>query len=811
MKMDFCIDFGSLVTMSRQFGKFQLLKKIATGGMAEIHIAKQRGMEGFEKIVVIKMILPHLANNADFVNMFLDEARIAARLTHPNIVQIYDLGRAGGTYFIAMEYVQGENLRSISKVARKHSASIPLEHIVKIASQACEGLHYAHTKTDTSGNPLHIVHRDVSPQNILVSFEGVIKLVDFGIAKAATQYAETKAGILKGKYSYMSPEQCKGKHIDNRSDVFSMGIVLWELATGVRLYKKSSELMILKEITEGKVTPPREINQQIPAELEAIILKALEKHADNRFQDALQMHLALEEFMKNRGLTSSTVHLSAFMREMFKEKLDNLRKIEEAQASGDSLESFLFDDVNLEAEMYVPGTGVTPSQASPISTPSQPLYPRPTTGVSRLSPAPAPPSTGRSRNILLGALLVVLLGVLGTLGYLIYSHATEPEPSPVDAGVPMALGKGAIHVTSTPTGAKVLVDGNERGQTPCDVKDLNLGTFYTLQVEEPAHRPWTTQFKLEDSKEMRRFHARLDKKSAAAGSGWVELTTVPPGARVTIDGKPVAGTTPLVIPKVSTARSHTLRASLEGRQDWAKTFRLKPGEHLKLEGELPEKQAPDPRAKPAVYTLRSRPRGAKFYLDGKPVSSRKLKLAPGGSHLLSARLSGYKEYSERLNPKSGERKRILARLEKKKAVAVVASGKAKLSVDCTPWAVVYVDGVHIGTTPVAGHEITPGAHTLRLVNNQLHSSKTVKISAKPGESIRKSIEFQKGFLQVRAKPWAHVRIHGKKIGTTPFEAQELYEGTYTVVLENPTLGRTMERKVVIKPGKTAVLTANFLE
>ena len=811
MKMDFYIKFGSFVSMARQFGKFQLLKKIATGGMAEIHIAKQRGMEGFEKIVVIKMILPHLATNADFVNMFLDEARIAARLTHPNIVQIYDLGRAAGTYFIAMEYVQGENLRSISKVARKGGAPVPLEHTVKIASQACEGLHYAHMKTDTSGNPLNIVHRDVSPQNILVSFEGVVKLVDFGIAKAATQYAETKAGILKGKYSYMSPEQCKGKHIDNRSDVFSMGIVLWELATGVRLFKKSSELMILKEITEGKVTPPREVNRQIPAELEAIILKALEKHPDNRFQDGLQMHLALEEFMKNRGLTSSTVHLSAFMRELFKEKLDSLRKIEEAQASGDSLESFLFDDINLEGEMYVPGTGVTPSQASPISTPSQPLYPKPTTGVSRLSPAPAAPATTRSRNVLLGALLVVLLGVLGTLGYLIYSQATKPEPPKVDAGVPVALGKGAIHVTSTPTGAKVMVDGNERGQTPCDVGDLDLGTFYTLQVQEPAHRPWTTQFKLEDTKEVRRFHARLERKqTAVAGTGWVELTTVPPGARVTMDGKPVAGTTPLVIPKVSANRSHTLRASLEGRQDWSKTFKLQPNQHLKLEGELPEKKAPDPRAKPAVYTLRSKPRGAKFYLDGKPVSSRKLRLAPGGSHLLTARLSGYKEYSERLNPSKGERRRITARLDKKTA-EVVRGGKARLSIDCTPWAAVYIDGKHIGTTPVAGYEITAGPHTLRLVNNQLHSSKTVKITAKPGESIRKSIEFQKGFLQVRAKPWAHVRIHGKKIGTTPFEAKELYEGTYTVVLENPTLGQTMERKVVIKPGKTAVLTANFLE
>jgi serine/threonine-protein kinase len=325
--------------MGQQFGKFQLLKKIATGGMAEIHLAKQRGMEGFEKLVVIKMILPHLANNQEFVQMFLDEARIAARLNHPNIVQIFDLGRAGGTYFIAMEYIQGENLRTIAKAARKAGKPLPLGHIVKIMSQACEGLYYAHTKQDTSGKPLNIVHRDISPQNILVSFDGVTKLVDFGIAKAATQVQETRSGVLKGKYAYMSPEQCLGRPVDARSDIFATGIVLWELATGTRLYRMSSELMILKEITEGRVVPPREVNQSIPAELEAIILKALEKDPKNRFQDAIQMHLALEEFMRNAQLSSSAVHLAGYLRDLFPDRLESLRKIEEAQAAGDSLES----------------------------------------------------------------------------------------------------------------------------------------------------------------------------------------------------------------------------------------------------------------------------------------------------------------------------------------------------------------------------------------------------------------------------------------------------------------------------------------
>ena len=202
------------------------------------------------------------------------------------------------------------------------------------------------------------------------------------------------------------------------------------------------------------------------------------------------------------------------------------------------------------------------------------------------------------------------------------------------------------------------------------------------------------------------------------------MTTTPAGARVTLDGKPVDGTTPLVIPKVATNRSHTLRASLKGRKDWTKTFQLKPNQHLKLEGELPEKKEPDKKGKPAIYTLRSRPRGAKFFLDGSPVSSKRLKLSPGGSYLLTARLSGYREFSERLRPSAGERKKILARLEKK-ATSGTRSGKAQLSVNCTPWALVYLNGVHIGTTPVAGHEIASGSHTIRLVNNQLHTSKTI--------------------------------------------------------------------------------------
>ncbi len=798
--------------MAQQFGKFKLLKKIAVGGMAEIHIAKQRGMEGFEKIVVIKTILPNLASNDEFVQMFLDEARIAARLTHPNIVQIYDLGRVGSTYFIAMEYVQGENLRTVAKACRKIKTSLPLQHTVKVISQACEGLHYAHTKQDTSGTPLNIVHRDISPQNILVSFEGITKLVDFGIAKAATQYQETRAGILKGKYSYMSPEQCMSQPVDARSDIFSMGIVLWELATGLRLYKLDSELMILKEITEGTVRPPREINRQIPAELEAIILKALEKHPENRFADALEMHLALEEFMKNQGLISSTVHLSAFMRELFMDKLENLRKIEQAQSDGDSLESLLFDDLS-EPDMYVPGTGATPSQVSPISTPSKPLFPKPTTGISRIVPPPVPaPYAKPERKLLTSSIVIILLGILGILAYFVYQQTKKPGGRATirDAGTVIAPTTGSVHVTSSPAGAAVFLDGNRKGTTPCDVKDLPFGKLYALRVSKAGFKQWKTQFKVEDV-ETRPFHAQLEKAGAATtGWGRVEIVTSPPGAAVTLDGKPVDGKTPLTLERLVAGENHTLVAELTGRKSWTKTFSVPAGRSVKLTGDLPRKAVGDSGTenKRAYVNLRSRPGGASYFLNGSPVSS-SFALEPGGNYLVSARLKGYKEWSQRIHPRRGEHMKIVARLVRSPNPRL--QGKAILSLDCKPWAKVFVDNVAIGTTPIANHELRAGSHTVRLVNGQLQATKTIKIVARGGESIRKSVEFAKGLLLVRAKPWADVYIHGKKIGTTPFEPQELYEGIYKVVLKNPTLNMTLERKATIKPGEKTVIKANFLQ
>jgi serine/threonine protein kinase len=299
------------------FGPYQLLDRVAVGGMAEVFKAKRAGVEGFEKTVALKRILPHLSDNKEFLDMFVDEAKMVAGLTHPNIVQIFDLGRIQKSYYIAMEFVHGRDLRTIMKRAREKGLRMPLDLSLRVVSQVCAALEYAHRKKDDRGRPMEIVHRDVSPQNILISFEGDVKLVDFGIAKAATKASSTDRGALRGKLLYMSPEQAWGRPIDRRSDVFSLGIVLYEMVTETKPFLGAgTELTILELVRQCLVTPPRDINPRVPEALDRIIMKALAREPDERYQDAGQMQRGLERFLRERPPVSAR-DLARFLELLF--------------------------------------------------------------------------------------------------------------------------------------------------------------------------------------------------------------------------------------------------------------------------------------------------------------------------------------------------------------------------------------------------------------------------------------------------------------------------------------------------------------
>jgi len=306
---------------AQDFGNYQLLKKLATGGMAEVWLARKTGIEGFERLVVIKRILPHLAEDPEFVQMFLNEAKIAARFNHPNIAQIYDLGEVNGTYFIAMEYVHGEDLGRVMRKAWSTGAWIARPLAIRVVASAGEGLSYAHAKADEQGRPLRVVHRDISPQNILISFDGSVKVVDFGIAKAADQASMTKSGAIKGKFAYMSPEQAAGKPLDHRSDIFALGLVLYELLTGIRPLKRDSELGTLQAALECSIEPPSRV-ADVPRELDSVVMKALAKAADDRYRDARQFQMALEEFLIGQRMVATSVQVSELMTTLFADRLE---------------------------------------------------------------------------------------------------------------------------------------------------------------------------------------------------------------------------------------------------------------------------------------------------------------------------------------------------------------------------------------------------------------------------------------------------------------------------------------------------------
>jgi hypothetical protein len=284
-----------------EYGNYFLLEKIAVGGMAELFKAQQRGVQGFQKIVAIKRILPHFSDNEDFVTMFIDEAKLAAQLTHPNIVQIFDLGKAGSSYYIAMEYVNGRDLRTLLKKVREYGQPFPEQVAAFVVMKVAAALDYAHRKRGFDDRELKLVHRDISPQNVLLSTEGAVKLVDFGIAKAASKASHTVAGALKGKLLYMSPEQALGQPVDNRSDLYSLGLVLFELLTGERCFQADSEFGVLEKVRLGRVSDIQYVNPRVSKEMAGIVSRALQKGVDHRYPSARFLERDLRDYLQRQG------------------------------------------------------------------------------------------------------------------------------------------------------------------------------------------------------------------------------------------------------------------------------------------------------------------------------------------------------------------------------------------------------------------------------------------------------------------------------------------------------------------------------
>lgn len=302
-------------------GRYRVVDEIGIGGMASVHLARMDGPGGFQKWVAIKKIHPHLVEDESFVQMFLDEARIAARISHPNVATVFDLGKHEDTFWIAMEYLHGEPLREVMRRTEELGTAMPPEIACRVIADAAEGLHAAHELLGKNGEQLGLVHRDVTPHNLFVSYDGVTKVVDFGIAKFASREAQTRAGTLKGKLAYMSPEQVHGEGIDRRTDIFALGVVLWELTTGQRLFRMESDLDTLAKVQECNVPRPSTLIRGYPVDLEKIVMKALAKNRGERFRTARELSRALQSLLMRRGLFVASDEVAAYTQSIFADRI----------------------------------------------------------------------------------------------------------------------------------------------------------------------------------------------------------------------------------------------------------------------------------------------------------------------------------------------------------------------------------------------------------------------------------------------------------------------------------------------------------
>ena len=398
-----------------RLGKYILLDKLAVGGMAELYRAMITGVQGFEKLIAIKKILPHLATEEELVRSFIDEAKLAALLHHQNVVQIYDFGSLGESYFIAMEYLVGKDCRIINSKAKEKNLPLELQNALFIVSRICAGLDYAHKLKDFQGKPLNLVHRDISPQNILITYEGDVKIVDFGIAKAASQTTMTQIGMIKGKVAYMSPEQAGGKTIDNRSDIFSCGILLYELVTGKRMFSGDT-MHILANVRDAEFTKPEDAKKNLPDKLLAIIYKALKKEADQRYQTCGDMLIDLEECMHQLGIHPTTHGLSRYMKTLFAKEIaaEELHLLEIMKIGS-------MEDEKTEAEEPPPASTTAETKPEPLREKLK--------KEKALEPAATPAEMIKSKKFLIAAISVALVLVIGLITMV--SKKEDPSPPPL--------------------------------------------------------------------------------------------------------------------------------------------------------------------------------------------------------------------------------------------------------------------------------------------------------------------------------------------------------------------------------------------
>ena len=448
---------GTATTEAVSLGKHRLIAELGHGGMAEVYLAVVRGPAGFNKLVVLKQIRPQLAEDPELLGMFLDEARLAARLNHPNVVQTNEVGQERGRYFISMEYLEGQPLNRVLHRLQR-TGGLPLHLHLRAVSEVLAGLHHAHEITDYDGTPLGVVHRDITPHNIFLTYDGQVKVVDFGIAKALISSSETRTGVLKGKVAYMAPEQARGEQVDRRADLFSIGILMWEAATGKRLWKGIPDLSILQRLLSGDIPAPREINPEVPERLDAIILKCLALDREARYATALDLQADLDEHLDAMEERGTARDLGKLIARSFDADRLKIKGIIESQLRGATAAAIPVEARGLpmlEPPVSVTATGSHPLVAD-VAVDSGPISVRITgSGVpsshtfASVSAAPvvAAPSDVDGRSSRRGGVVALGIAALGLLGIVAWMSTRAPAAPAMTSATPAA----ALVVAAVPT------------------------------------------------------------------------------------------------------------------------------------------------------------------------------------------------------------------------------------------------------------------------------------------------------------------------------------------------------------------------
>lgn len=667
--------------MPKKFGKYLLIRRIAVGGMAEVYLGKVLGAEGFQRTVVVKKILSSYSEDESFITMFIDEARIAAALHHANIVQVYDFDKVGDSYYIAMEYVEGRDLRKTIDTAHRRDKLIPIPMAAHIAAEVAAGLYYAHTKTDEEGRPVNIIHRDVSPHNILLSFTGEVKIGDFGIAKAAARSTKTRAGTVKGKCAYMSPEQAKGGELDHRSDIFALGAVLWEMLVGKRAFDGDTDFEILSSVVNKDVPPPSLFRPEVPRQLDAIVLKALRKPPNERHPDMDAFRRDLQGFVFKHVASMDDIAVGKYLKALFAEEIarEPTRKVE------------------VVPETEPPSTAEKRRQTGPGQQAARDSQ----SDVNKTLALPesheeVPPT-------------VPVASLQQELEGMIASGEVKPasDSSEATVALPEGTGQGAAQGPSTGT------------RTPVAAQRLQTGTGMPATPKRKGF-PWVAAVVGSVALAAIVAGAAFYVSGGSGEGGSDEHSVVEPDARVE-EPSPLAG--------LKEPERHDKTDIPHGQA--TATNRLDSGELAKPS---PEK---------ATLVFRVSPANARVLVDGKPLPGDSVRVFTkawvGDEIEIKASHKGYLAFSSTLHvEKDSQQVDVRLRPKRRKRHHQASRETGFVTINARPWANVYYKGRKIGTTPVRKFKVPVGWQKFVLKNRT--ATRVIKVKVEKDKTTRKVVD-----------------------------------------------------------------------